>query len=103
MEEVNKGLHINIDSLSNPDNEKGAGLPVDGLTDSLQRIIRELSDYYQSPQDFVAASMFHCAGTLLGNKVKLRTAGGQRLIGEQWLYGSSLRMQRNKRSLVNHN
>lgn len=71
MEEVNKGLHINIDSLSNPDNEKGAGLPVDGLTDSLQRIIRELSDYYQSPQDFVAASMFHCAGTLLGNKVKL--------------------------------
>lgn len=73
MEEVNKGIHINIDSLSNPDNEMGAGLPIDGLTDSLQRIINDVAEALQSPKDYVTASLFSVASAAMGNKFRLVT------------------------------
>ena len=57
----NKGLHITIDALSNPSSDKGGLLPIDGLTEHLQRLIKNVAEALQSPEDYVTASMFTVA------------------------------------------
>ena len=69
----NKGLHITIDALSHPSGDKGGLLPIDGLTEHLQRIIKNVAEALQSPQDYVTASMFTVASAAVGNKFKLCT------------------------------
>ena len=69
----NKGLHITIDALSNPSSDKGGLLPIDGLTERLQRLIKNVAEALQSPEDYVTASMFTVASAAVGNKFKLCT------------------------------
>lgn len=69
----NKGLHITIDALSHPSVEGDGLLPIDGLTESLQRLIKNVADVYQLNQDFVGASLLTVAGAAMGNKFKLET------------------------------
>ena len=69
----NKGLHITIDALSHPSGEGDGLLPIDGLTESLQRLIKNVADVYQLNQDFVGASLLTVAGAAMGNKFKLET------------------------------
>lgn len=69
----NTGLHITADSLSNPSGEGDGLLPVDGLTECLQRLIKNVAEALQSPQDYVTASMFTVASAAVGNKFKLCT------------------------------
>lgn len=70
--EKNNGLHITVDALSNPNSDKG-GLPVDGLSENLQSLIENVAEALQSPEDYVAASMFAVASAAMGNKFKLMT------------------------------
>ena len=70
--EKNKGLHITVDALSNPNSDKG-GLPIDGLTEHLQRLIRNVAEALQSPEDYVTGSMFTVASAAMGNKFRLIT------------------------------
>lgn len=69
----NKGLHITVDALSHPSVEGDGLLPIDGLTESLQRLIKNVADVYQLNQDFVGASLLTVAGAAMGNKYKLET------------------------------
>lgn len=69
----NKGLHITIDALSHPSVEGDGLLPIDGLTEHLQRLIKNVADVYQLNQDFVGASLLTVAGAAMGNKFKLET------------------------------
>lgn len=69
----NKGLHITVDALSHPSGKGDGLLPIDGLTESLQRLIRNVADVYQLNQDFVGASLLTVASAAMGNKFKLET------------------------------
>ena len=69
----NKGLHITIDALSHPSGEGDGLLPIDGLTEHLQRLIKHVAEALQSPEDYVTASMFTVASAAVGNKFKLCT------------------------------
>lgn len=69
----NKGLHITVDALSHPSGEGDGLLPIDGLTESLQRLIKNVADVYQLNQDFVGASLLTVASAAMGNKFKLET------------------------------
>ena len=69
----NKGLHITVDALSHPSVEGDGLLPIDGLTESLQRLIKNVADVYQLNQDFVGASLLTVASAAMGNKFKLET------------------------------
>lgn len=69
----NKGLHITIDALSHPSGEGDGLLPIDGLTEHLQRLIKNVADVYQLNQDFVGASLLTVASAAMGNKFKLET------------------------------
>lgn len=69
----NKGLHITVDALSHPSGKGDGLLPIDGLTESLQRLIKNVADVYQLNQDFVGASLLTVASAAMGNKFKLET------------------------------
>ena len=69
----NKGLHITVDALSHPSGKGDGLLPIDGLTEHLQRLIKNVAEALQSPEDYVTASMFTVASAAVGNKFKLCT------------------------------
>lgn len=66
--DITKAISNTIEKAQQPQKE---ALPTDAVNRNLQRLIDDVTESTQSPQDYVAASMFAVASAALGYKISL--------------------------------